>query len=35
MPIDGLDRPELGIGYQPPLGLAASRREKTYPRTSA
>ena len=22
MPVDGLDRPELGIGNEPPLGLA-------------
>jgi hypothetical protein len=27
VPIDGLDRPELGIGNEPPLGLAISRRE--------
>ena len=28
MPIDGLDRPELRIGNEPPLGLAVGRREK-------
>src|SRR6202035_3149689 len=28
MAIDGLDRPELGIGNQPPLGLAIGRREE-------
>ena len=28
MAIDGLDRPKLGIGNQPPLGLAIGRREE-------
>ena len=28
MAIDGLDRPELGIGNQPPLCLAIGRREE-------
>src|SRR5207342_3549571 len=28
VPVDGLDRPELGIGNEPPLGLTISRREE-------